>query len=314
MTDTPKIVQNRSISSEGETPRPDSKSTKMATNEQKVSDDLKSQIVAIAKSVEVIKDGQDGLKRTLESKIDRLRNDVLSTIDEKMKALKTDIDLDIGVNSRRIDELVSSVHLLTQRIDQFEQNPIQGDNVFNGRDTATNWTRGTFVNPLDNNDITVIVKDLPTTPGEDLLMKARELISALGEDVSSNARVVAASRLQSRFQNKPGLVKISLADVEQKILVVRNKFKLKNHRVFKRVFIQSAKSNVERLLELNARTLLRELPQGRSYRVSANGRILHRQGNEAAQMWLLETVIWKQSSRIPIRVFPGPMRILPYVT
>ena len=65
--------------------------------------------------------------------------------------------------------------------------------------------------------------------------------------------------------------------------MLRNKFKLKNHRAFKRVFIQSAKSHVEWLLELNARTLLRELPQGRSYRMSGNGRILRRQGNEAAQ-------------------------------
>ena len=69
-------MQKRSRSSEGETPRPDSKSTKLATNEQTVSDDLKSKIVVIAKSVEAIKDGQDGLKRTLESKIDSLRNDV----------------------------------------------------------------------------------------------------------------------------------------------------------------------------------------------------------------------------------------------
>ena len=198
MTDTQKIVQKRSRSSENETPRPDSKSAKMAT--KTVSGDLKSQIVAIAKSVEAIKDDQDGLKRTLESKIDRLRNYVLSTIDEKMKALKTDLDLDIGDNSRRIDMLVRRVHLLTQRIDQFEQNPIQGDDVFNGgRDTAINWARCTFVNPLHNNDKTVIVKDLSTTSGEDLLMKAHKLISALGEDVSSNARVVAASRLQSRF-------------------------------------------------------------------------------------------------------------------
>ena len=76
---------------------------------------------------------------------------------------------------------------------------------------------------------------------------------------------------------------ISLADVNQKILVLRNKSQLKNHREFKRVYIQSAKSHVERLLELNARTLLRELPQGRSYRVSGNGRILRRQGNDAAE-------------------------------
>ena len=65
-----------------------------------------------------------------------------------MKALKTDFDLDIGVNSRRIDELVRPVYLLTQRIDQFKLNPIQGDDVFTGgRDIATNWAHGTFVNP-----------------------------------------------------------------------------------------------------------------------------------------------------------------------
>ena len=208
---------------------------------------------------------------------------MLSTIDYKIKALKSDIDLDIGNNSRRIEELVNSVHSLSQRIDQAEQNTDHGDDVFNGgRDTCTGWSRGTFANPLDNNDITVIIKDMPTTPGKDLLMKAREIISALGDEVSSNVRVIAASRLPARFQNKPGLVKVSLEDIDQKILVLRNKFKLKNHRTFKRVFIQSAQSHVERLLELNALTLLRELPQGKSYRVSANGRILRRQGNEAA--------------------------------
>ena len=283
MSQTPKTVHKRSRSSEGETPRPDSKSTKMAVNPQTVSDDLKTQILAIAKSEEEIKDGQDGLKRTLESKIDRLRNKVLSTIGDKIKALKSDIDLDIGNNSRRIDELLNSVHSLTQRVDKAELNTNHGDDVFNGgRDTGTGWSRDIFANPLDNNDITVIIKDMPTTPREDLLMKARELISALGNEVSSNVKVIAASRLPARFQNKPGLVKVSLADVDQKILVLRNKFKLKNHRTFKRVFIKSAKSHVERLLELNARTLLRELPQGRSYRVSGNGRILRRQGTEAA--------------------------------
>ena len=57
MSQTPKTVHKRSRFSEGETPRPDSKSTKMAANPQTVSDDLKTQILAIAKSVEEIKDG-----------------------------------------------------------------------------------------------------------------------------------------------------------------------------------------------------------------------------------------------------------------
>ena len=284
MSVTPRTVHKRSRSSEGETPRPDSKSTKMAANTGTVSDELRIQILSIAESVKSIKEGQDGLKRTLESKIDRLRNDVLSTIDEKVRALKSDIDLDIGRNSRRIDELVNSVHSLTMRIGQIEAGADQGDGVFNdGRDTAMGWSRGTPAIPLDNNDITVVVKNLPETPEENLLAKARELISALGEDVSSNVRIAAVSRLPARFRNKPGLMKVSFEDVDQKILVLRNKYKLKNDAAYKRVYIESAKSHVERLLEINARTMLRELPQGRSYRVSGNGRILRRQAAEATE-------------------------------
>ncbi|CAC5399192.1 unnamed protein product [Mytilus coruscus] len=57
-------------------------------------------------------------------------------------------------------------------------------------------------------------------------------------------------------------------------MTLRNKHKLKNSEIHSRVFIQGAKSHIERLLEKNARTILRELPQGKSYRISGNGRIL----------------------------------------
>ena len=100
--------------------------------------------------------------------------------------MKSDIDLDIGTNARRIDEVVNSVHLLSQRIEQAEQNVNPDRDVFNDeRDNGAGWARGTFANPLDNNDITVVIKDLPVTPEEDLLMKACELISALARKFHS---------------------------------------------------------------------------------------------------------------------------------
>ena len=85
MQNTPKTKQKRSLSSEGETPCPDCKQTKMA---EKVSDELRAQISLIATSVKEIKEGQDSMKRMVESKIDKLRSDVLSTIDEKIRVLK----------------------------------------------------------------------------------------------------------------------------------------------------------------------------------------------------------------------------------
>jgi hypothetical protein len=46
---------------------------------------------------------------------------------------------------------------------------------------------------------------------------------------------------------------------------------------YKNVYIKSSKSHAERLIELNARTLLSQLPQGKNFRVDANGRIRSRQ-------------------------------------
>ena len=77
--------------------------------------------MTIVISVQEIKEGQEVMKRMFESKIDKLRTDVLSTIDEKIKALKTDIDLDIGRESGHIDELVNSVQKLVLRVTELEQ-------------------------------------------------------------------------------------------------------------------------------------------------------------------------------------------------
>ena len=238
-----------------------------------------------------IKDGQDSMKRMVEGKIDKLRSDVLSTIDEKIRVLKSDLDLDIGRESRRIDDSMTSAQTLTSRFDQFEQHA-QGDEISNGGGFGGigRVSRGPFnvpLNPLDNNGITVIAKGLPFIDGEDLLTTARELIETMGEDVYSRVNVVAASRLRARYRNKPGLVKISLANLEQKVLVLRNKRKLKDTVEFKRVYLEGAKSHVERLIEINTRALLRELPQGRTYRVAGNGRLLRRQnqhGDDNSEM------------------------------
>ena len=110
------------------------------------------------------------------------------------------------------------------------------------------------LNPLNNNDVTVIAIDLPYIEGKDLLMTARDLIVTMGEDVYSNVNVVAPSRMRTRYRNKPGLVKIILANVEQKILLLRNK--LKDSIEVKQVYLEGAKSHVQRLTEINTRKIL----------------------------------------------------------
>ena len=57
--------------------------------------------------------------------------------------------------------------------------------------------------------------------------------------------------------------------------------KIKDTEGYKTVYIRSSKSRIERLIEINARAVLRNLPQGRSLRIDANGPI--KQRNEQQQ-------------------------------
>ena len=98
---------------------------------------------------------------------------------------------------------------------------------------------------------------------------AREIISHLDE----NATVIGATRLKARY-GKPGLVKISLSTLEEKKSVLREKRKLRDTQKYKSVFLRSSKTHTERLIELNARTILHELPQGNQFRITSNGRIV----------------------------------------
>ena len=59
--------------------------------------------------------------------------------------------------------------------------------------------------------------------------------------------------------------------------------KLKDTEGYKTVYILSSKSRIERLIEMNARAVLRNLPQGRLLRVDASGRIKQRNDQQLRQ-------------------------------
>ena len=86
--------------------------------------------------------------------------------------------------------------------------------------------------------------------------KARDLIKALGDDVYSSVKISGACRLESRIENKPGLVKISFNNRAEKVNVLRRKSILRDSSTYKEVHIKSSKSHAERLIELNSRMLL----------------------------------------------------------
>ncbi|CAC5397947.1 unnamed protein product [Mytilus coruscus] len=141
------------------------------------------------------------------------------------------------------------------------------------------------LNPLDNNEITITASGIPVTEHENLIQKAESLISALGDEVTQNVRVTGAVRLPTRSTNRPRIVKISFRNTHETVQVLRNKMKLKDNAVYNKFYIKSSKSRIERLIEMNAHAVLRNLPnvQARGLRVDANGRIKSRNLQQTTQ-------------------------------
>ncbi|VDI49336.1 Hypothetical predicted protein [Mytilus galloprovincialis] len=146
-----------------------------------------------------------------------------------MQVFKSEIHLDLARESSRIDDLANSVHSLSVRFNDIEESM----NNLNTQTESINPTindrnSNTQVNPMSNDVVTVIMKHLQFAENENLVEIMNDIIHKLGQSVAKE----------------------------------RNKHKLKTDENYKTVFIQCAKSRIERLRENNTRVILRELSQG----------------------------------------------------
>ena len=91
--------------------------------------------------------------------------------------------------------------------------------------------------------------------------------------------VIDAKRTPWR-NNRPGIVKVQLASVDTKVKLLRQKMHLKNTDKYNRVFMHSSKSHEERLIELNCRELIRNMPGRDQYYFTGSGR-LQRQNDDS---------------------------------
>jgi hypothetical protein len=120
-------------------------------------------------------------------------------------------------------------------------------------------------------ETTIVAQGVPVTPGHDPFRQAEDLVyNGIG---TQGVSVVRAKRLSTR-NNKPGLMKIEVRSLDEKIRILRDKKKLANHNVYGRVFVRSSKSHAERLMEANLWLLLQQLPQGHQLRVAGSGKLV----------------------------------------
>lgn len=255
-------TENKRRLSDGKTPKPQTKVTKMADQGDKSeSTELLDPMTVIAQAVQRLQKGQASLQSMIEGKLDKFRNCFMANIDEKFKAMRSDIDLELAMHTKDIETLSQSVDSLLRRVEKVEHSytPDQALRSFDH-----------VYNPLEDTNLTVIATKLKFDKDEDILQIARDLISNLDE----SANVLAATRLRSRVHGKPGLVKIAVSSLNEKKSILHEKRKLREIDAYKTEFIRSSKSHTERLIELNARTLLNEIPNGNQFRITSNGRIV----------------------------------------
>lgn len=88
-------------------------------------------------------------------------------------------------------------------------------------------------------------------------------------------KIVAVERMRAQGRNT-GLIRVELETTPEKVAVLRRRFKLKDNESYRRVYVSSAKSHAERLMEFNLRTLLREIPAAKDYYLANNGRLVKR--------------------------------------
>lgn len=265
--------EKRRMSSDGQTPKPSTKMPKMADgNESDASTDndfetrILEKLTVLAESVRDVQKGQKELRSSFDKKMDKFRNEFMANIEDKFKAVKSDFDLELGKHQSQIDTLSRSVESLIDRIQRVENRERPDDE----HETGDKVNKHTTPNPLSDPDRTIIASNVSQSQDEDIFDVAQTLVSHLSE----SATVVAAARLRSRISGKPGLVKICLQSVDEKIEILRKKRDLLQTREYRSVFIRSSKSHAERLIELNAKTILSQIPSGNLFRITSNGRIV----------------------------------------
>ena len=74
--------------------------------------------------------------------------------------------------------------------------------------------------------------------------------------------------------NKPGIIKLELNTVEDKIAVLRAKENLKKNG-YDRVYIRSSPTHEQRVARINMQTLLQAIPNGRDFCLTGNGKVIH---------------------------------------
>lgn len=77
-------------------------------------------LTIIAEAICCLQKGQTKLKSTLDSKLDKIRKELISSIDEKFKAMKAGFQLEIGKQQAQTDTMKQTIDSMVNRLNELE--------------------------------------------------------------------------------------------------------------------------------------------------------------------------------------------------
>lgn len=86
----------------------------------RVKKDMLDWLTITAEAIWCLQKGQTKLKSTLDSKLDKIRKELISSIDEKFKAMKTGFQLEIGKQQAQTDTMKQTIDSMVNRLNELE--------------------------------------------------------------------------------------------------------------------------------------------------------------------------------------------------
>ena len=217
--------------------------------------DMLSEISSLRKLMENMQAEQLRLKCSVDSMNKKMCDTMAAQFTEIQKNVK-----------EMQDQITLEFGHLTARMDTFETRLGKVEDI----------ARNIKVEPFSP-EVTIVAFGVSQKDNENPKVVAEQLVQQ-GVGLQE-IPVVRAIRLGSR-NGKSGVLKIELASKENKIEVLQNKTNLALSQSYRSVFLRSSQTHAERLIQLNFKTILQELPNGTNYHVTGNGRLVRQQLSE----------------------------------
>ena len=208
--------------------------------------DLVSCITAeLSKQLQAMENKMSSRIGDLAAKVTNNQSELKTLIETRSNKLRSDIQMELS-------QITNKIGGINSRLTALEAN-LQGK-------------------PFDC-EKTVIMFNImqPADESNASLLATVENIISTGLDLPG-LEIVAVKRCGGQ----PGPVKVELSNEHSKIELLKQKRKLKSKQEFSNIFIRSSKTHEGRLLELNMKTLLRELDMAQVFTFTANGRMVKR--------------------------------------